>query len=56
MTAENGVTWLVNSKTSKHTGPFTTRFDALLALNIAEDMGAWHAMTETEFDAYLGGP
>lgn len=32
MTDDNGTSWLVNGRTGKHIGPFTTRTDALLAL------------------------
>lgn len=46
-------TWLVNEMTGKHIGPFTTRIDALLALNIAAGRLNWVAMSRTDFDAHL---
>lgn len=46
-------TWLVNQRTHKHIGPFTTRMDALFAMNIAAD--PWQPMGRAEFDAHLEG-
>ena len=43
--------WLVNLRTRKHIGPFTTRIDALFALNIAAE--SWESMDKAQFDAYL---
>ncbi|WP_327139275.1 hypothetical protein [Nocardia sp. NBC_01327] len=50
-----GVTFLVNRQIGRHTGPFTTRLDALLALSIVERSG-WTPMDSSEFDAYLEEP
>ncbi|GAB3211317.1 hypothetical protein [Nocardia tengchongensis] len=53
---DEGVTWLVNKVTRKHIGPFTTRMDALFALNIAEGRDNWVAMSRAEFDTYVERP
>ncbi|MGW5377456.1 hypothetical protein ACWESM_18620 [Nocardia sp. NPDC003999] len=50
---DNGTSWLVNGRTGKRIGPFTTRTDALLALAIAEDASNWRALSRDEFDAHL---
>lgn len=44
---------LVNRRTGKHLGPFSTRIDALLATQLASWGDSWTAMDKTEFDAHL---
>lgn len=53
MALEYGTTWLVNRRTDRHIGPFTTLLDAMFAVTIAADAENWRAFTDDEFQAYL---
>lgn len=48
----DGPFWLVNRLLERHTGPFSSRFDAALAANLAAS-ARWEPLSREEFNQYL---